>query len=176
MNRPLATLVPSSLDLPMPPVASAPAPLDQYENALCQYLKRTVNEPTRLRDLQAIWGWRNAIPADHVPLWHLAGCMWECCERLGLMGCSNTIPLEHGPLGVLMDAAPDRAWMFRLEVDPERAAEEGERFDYWVRIIAVLASRLRMAEVSKLPGYDHDATEGPFTYANDGSAVEVATP
>jgi hypothetical protein len=159
------------------PASTPVQPLDEYENALIQYLKHHARTSPRLSDLLAIWSERNAIAPDRIPLDHLAECMWEIVERYGLFGCSNTIPVIHGPLGIYADAAPDRTWMFSLEYDtpsnPAKgiaALEQYAAYLYWSQIIAVLASRLMMAEVSKLPGYDHKASFGPFGVKGEGVA------
>jgi hypothetical protein len=146
-------------------------PLDEYENALIQYLKRCACTPPKLADLLTIWGWRNAVSPEIIPLSHLAECMWAIVARYDLFGCSNTIPMIRGPLGIYADAAPDRVWMFSLDLGSVPIRQVTPERDHWCRLIAVLASRLMMAEVSKLLGYDHQANLGPF-----GVKGEVVTP
>jgi hypothetical protein len=141
-------------------------PLDQYENALIQYLKHHARTSPRLSDLLAIWSERNGIAAKHIPLDHLAECMWDIVARYNLFGCSNTIPMIRGPLGIYADAAPERAWQFGLDT----VVFGRTRDDHWCNLIAVLASRLMLTEVSKLPGYDGQASFGPFGVKGEGVA------
>ena len=136
-------------------------PLDQYENALIQYLKRSGNNCTpRIEDIRAIWGWRCGIDPQHVRLTDLAESLYVLCERLDLLGPSlSNFPGGQGGFGVIADAAPDRVWTLNLVGVPPEA---GPDTHYWFRIIGVLCSRLRMSEVKKLPGYKRNASEGPF--------------
>ncbi len=147
-------------------LAASPEPLDQYENALVQYLKRSCgNGNGKLADLMVIWGWRNEIRPELIHLSHLAECMNDLAERCDLLGHSMVHPGAFGAMGVICDAAPDREWALSLDRhEPWWSITDidMQTWRYWSRIVAVLASRLRMAEVSKLPGYDHDATAGPF--------------
>ena len=72
--------------------------------------------------------------------------------------------MTNGPFDLLCDAAPDREWALGLTERPGDPPMSPHN-RYWWRIISVLCSRLYMAEVRKLPGYNHDATEGPFGVA-----------
>lgn len=143
-----------------------PQPLDEYENAVVQYLKRT-HRPT-LADVLAIWGWRHAVEPECVPLPHLAECLWRLCERCQLLGYSFATPGAFGGMGVLIDAAPTREWALLLDAGTRGPLDDPTR-TYWWRVISVLCSRLLMAKVSDLPGYDHDATAGPFGHAGNPS-------
>ncbi len=144
-------------------------PLDQYENALVVYLKRSKG-PT-LSGIFAIWAWRCAIEPDyaarHVNL--IAEALLALVERLDLMHGGIAGPDGHA--GLLNDAAPGREWALILHdlADPHHKPacypeDEPNAVAWldWARLVAVLCSRLYMAEVRKLPGYNHDATEGPF--------------
>ncbi len=138
---------------------STPKPLDEYENALIQYLKRS-KSPT-LADVRAVWAWRNAVDSSAIGLGDLAASLWELCERLDVLGHSfSSFPGGSGGFGVLCDAAPEREWALLLKVD--RTSLDCPDRVHWFRVVSVLCSRLYMAEVAKLPGYNHDATAGPF--------------
>lgn len=137
--------------------------LDQYDNALIQYLKRT-NKP-KLSGIVSIWAWRCCIEEQYVyrDLPAIAHHLYEVCEECDLLGASSSSsPIGFGGFGLMVDAAPSRAWMLSLDAgntdgpltDPDRA--------YWWRILSVLCSRLTMSEVSKLPGYNHEAKVGPM--------------
>jgi hypothetical protein len=146
-------------------IAPAVKPLDAYENALVVYLKRTPHGH-KLTDVLAIWGWRNAVDPSIIHLSHVAECLWSLCERLDLLGHSfNHFPGGFGGYGVMCDAAPSRDWALLLSAD-RTALDDPDRV-YWFRIVSVLCSRLYMAPVSKLVGYDHDATAGPFGHLGD---------
>ncbi len=136
-----------------------PTPLDQYENALIVYLKRA--SPPSLDGVCAIWGWRCGIYPSDVHATDIAESLYDLCERLDLLGHSmGHYPGGTGGFGVLCDAAPERLWTLYLDGMP--GAGESQEAHYWFRVVAVLCSRLRGALVSKLPGYDHNATVGPF--------------
>lgn len=141
---------------------NTPEPLDQYDNALIQYLKKSGNNNApRLEDVRAIWGWRCGMTPECVRLTDIAESLYVLCEQLDLLGPSlSTFPGGRGGFGVIADAAPDRGWTLGLL----GAAWVGDSPDnhYWFRIIAVLCSRLRLSEVAKLPGYNHNAKFGPF--------------
>jgi len=140
----------------------SPEPLDQYENALIQYLKKSGNNSApRLEDVRAIWGWRCGMTPECVRLTDLAESLYELCERLDLLGSSiSMFPSGRGGFGAIADAAPERLWALNLAGMPG-PGESAEKH-YWFRIVAVLCSRLRLSEVAKLPGYDHGAKLGPF--------------
>jgi hypothetical protein len=141
-------------------------PLDQYENALIQYLKRS--NPPALTDLLKIWGWRCGVDWEDIPLAYLAEAMMEVAERYDLLAYSFATPGARGAMGVMIDAAPGREWALCLDVGKEWTDSTIDpHLLYWGKIISVLASRLRMAEVVKLPGYDHEATVGPFGWKGD---------
>lgn len=142
-------------------LAANPEPLDTYENALVQYLKRTP-KPT-LVGVLAIWGWRSAMEPSYIQFGYLAEALWELCERLDLMDHSiNSCPGGPGGFGVLCDAEPGREWALCLDAGDLKDPLTDPNRLYWFRIVSVLCSRLRMAEVARLPGYDHDAKVGPF--------------
>ncbi len=135
--------------------------LDPYENALVQVLKRSTTHT--LADVLAIWGWRNAVDPSQIDVADVARCLFELCERLDLLGHSfNSFPGGFGAYGVLCDAVPSRDWALLLKPDSPYSEEASLNRTYWFRIVSVLCSRLYMAEVSKLPGYDRHATVGPF--------------
>ncbi len=139
-----------------------PTPLDQYENALIVYLKR--HHPSSLDGVRAIWGWRCGIAPSDIDVTDIADALYTLGERLNLLGHSlGNYPGGRGGFGVLCDAAPERTWALSLVGGP--GAGESQERHYWFRVVSVLCSRLRMAEVAKLPGYDHDATVGPFGVA-----------
>ncbi len=136
-----------------------PTPLDPYENALVQLLKRSTTHT--LADVLAIWGWRNATDPSHIDVADVARCLWTVCEKLDLLGHSfSSFPGGLGGFGVMCDAAPGREWALLLSYTPD--ADASDEHLYWYHIVSVLCSRLYMAEVAKLPGYDHHATVGPF--------------
>lgn len=140
----------------------SPEPLDIYENALIQYLKRS--QPPALSGVLEIWGWRCELEPSHIPLGDLATVLYALCERLDLLSHSlGSFPGGRGGFGVMCDAAPDRDWAQCLKV--ERTELDSPERVYWWRIISVLCSRLRMSEVAKLPGYNHETTNGPFRFA-----------
>lgn len=139
-------------------------PLDKYENALVQYLKR--NSDHYLDDLIVLYGWRvemhpNTILAN---LPSVVEWVWKLCERCELLGHSfSSLPGGFGGFGVLCDATPSREWALLLKTG--RSSLDDPNRLYWYRILSVLCSRLYMAEVVKLPGYNHDAMVGPFGVA-----------
>ncbi len=131
-------------------------PLTVYENALIAHLKRATVH--RLSDVLAIWAWRNEIDPSYVNLSHVAECLWKLCERLDLLGHSfNSFPGGFGGYGVMCDAAPSRSWALLLTDDCSGLDLREDRA-HWYGVVSVLCSRLYMAKVSDLPGYDHDAT------------------
>lgn len=137
-------------------------PLDQYDNALIQYLKRT-HKPT-FNGVIAIYSWRVAMDPSYVlrSLSAVASHLWELCEQYDLLGASfSSSPVAFGGLGVMVDAAPGREWALLLQENHTDPLASPDRL-YWWRIISVLCSRLMMTNVSKLPGYNGDATEGPM--------------
>lgn len=171
MNSPTPTPLPVPgcpiLDIVGP---ASPAPLDQYENALAVYLKRT--EQATLSDVLAIWAWRNEVDPSCIHVSHVAQCLWDLCERLGIMGHSlGSFPGGHGGFGVLCDAAPDREWALSLKVN--RTELDSPERVYWWRILSALCSRLRMAKVSQLPGYNHDAYREDMEAAPEGVELHV---
>lgn len=140
------------------------APLDQYENALVQYLKRS--SQARLTDIIAIYGWRCEINPDHISIVHMTESIHGLCARCGLLG---------NPFDLLADASPDSMWRFGLS---DAATEENSHptTRYWAGVIGVLCSRLRMAEVAKLPGYNHEAAVGPFRFTSRTLSTPVQVP
>ncbi len=135
-------------------------PLDQYQNALIVHLKRS--RKATLADVLAIWAWRCEMDPSHIELPLVAEHLWDLCERLDLMDHSlGSFPGGRGAFGVLCDAAPERYWALCLDGDG-LSDSPTETHLYWFRIVSVLCSRLRMAEVARLPGYDHEAKAGPF--------------
>lgn len=91
----------------------------------------------------------------------IAECLWDVCERFDLIGHGSMSPAYPGAFGVIADAFREDSW-FALDCGTVPVAEATNERNRWCRLIAVLCSRLFLAEVSKLPGYDHNATEGPF--------------
>jgi hypothetical protein len=128
-----------------------PAPLDIYENTLVHYVKHS--RVPRLESLRQIWGERNYLPPQYVPLWHLAECMGGMADRFSLLCCGGGYPVFPGWLGVYADAAPGRKWATGLQYDEGELSEDDR---HWARLIAVLSSRIMLAKISDLPGYDGD--------------------
>lgn len=134
--------------------STASMPLDQYDNALIQYLKRSHH--ARLPDILAIWGWRCGMEPECISLPHLAEAMLEIVQRFDLLERND------GVIGLYHDASPDQQWRFGIETGNVPIQLATENRAHWVRLIGVLASRLRMAECAKLVGYNHNALVGPF--------------
>ena len=143
-------------------IPTIPAPLDRYENAIVQHLKRSPKPA--FGDLLLIWGWRNSCRASDIPLSHLAERMYDLADRCGLLGMSFATPGASGGMGVLIDASPCREWacIFHELPDTNRSPLYVAERAYWIRVISVLASRLMLAPVDQLPGYDHESAAGPF--------------
>ncbi len=144
---------------------TSPAPLSECDNALIQYLKRTPGTH-HVIDVLSIYAWRVGMEDENMSfhLDDIASYLYALCERLDLLGHSlSSFPGGRGGFGVMCDAAPEREWALLLNpgmILTEPTASPDRR--YWFRVISVLCSRLYMAEVAKLPGYDHDAVAGPF--------------
>lgn len=146
-----------------------PPPLSECDNALIQYLKRDLKG--KISDIVSIFGWRCEMDVAYVKLPDIAHWMNKVCETYDLLGPSFASPVEFGSMGVIVDAAPNREWALSLQLDCPNLSDL-QTWNYWGRIIAVLASRLRMSRVSDLPGYNHDATVGPFgpQFHNQGAS------
>lgn len=164
-------------------LTSAPALLDRYDNALIRHLKRCSGAKVPLNDILALYAWRVEMNPDYVAhhLPSVADYLYQLCERLHLLGASFASPVAFGGLGVMRDAAPDREWALLLDVGATGPLADSSTRVYWRRIVSVLCSRLMMAKVADLPGYDHEAEaeDGPFRYLPDGTVLveglEVAT-
>ncbi len=131
-----------------------PTPLDQYENALIQYLKRTARQAAKLDDLKALMAWRCEIEPQYVDLIALAEWVYE----LVMWVKPPAVPFD-----LWVHASPSQAWKYgALETGPVPIKEADDNLVHYARLLAVLCSRLRLTEVAKLPGYDHNATVGPF--------------
>ncbi len=152
-----------------------PEPLDEFDNAVCQYLKRSTH-PT-LTGILDLWAWSRGIEPAYASLHlsHIAEHLCVLVERLDLVGVSMTG--HRGAAGLFADADPCRAWCLCLvDLNPqggtprcqyvpssrEARIDQIDSWYQWARFISVLCSRLRMARVADLPGYDHNATAGPF--------------
>jgi hypothetical protein len=160
-----------------PAITPTVKPLDQYENALIQYLKKTFGGESRLSDLVTLFAWRCNLDRQYVDLPAIAHFMLETVEKSNALGPRGIYQLYH-------DAAPDRQWQFGLKDDTKPRepgfmsshSEAVETHGHWVRLIRVLSSRLRLTEVVTLPGYNHEAQEGPFAYDGKGGVVEICEP
>ncbi len=131
-----------------------------------------------------LWAWSRGIEAAYAALHisHIADALCHLVERLDLVGISMTG--FSGAAGLFADAEPTREWALGLaDLNPQSGAPvclyrpcdgtptQIRAWHYWARLVSVLCSRLRMAEVARLPGYDHDATVGPF-----GAPAKEVTP